>query len=240
MTTNSSDTLGSSSGGPVGGPQNNQLLQAAISNLFRGLQNQQLPQTTPPFSNNNNNTNLLQQIQWLQQQQQQQQNSIQQGNTNQLAQALLTALTANDAKPADSSSDGVSAHYSASSKTRSGSSSSGRRTVVVPCRARGMSMEHNFRVTLLRNVWAMIFLRGTEQHCTHFSLLYISDGLLSNHGRYQARRRFDLQLLRSRGQVSLLCLLQRPSRQAELSKPAHTCRWQDSPHASEHVAWTIQ
>jgi len=134
---------------------NNPMMQLALSNLLEGLQQQQQQQPIRPHHpginppGGSNNHMIYQQLQQLQQ------GAPLGGNTsNQLAQALFALrsqqqqqpITMNTTSSSGGSEKGTeqSSQYSSSTPMQSGSSSSGNGRSA-PCRARGMSMEHNFQ-----------------------------------------------------------------------------------------------
>jgi hypothetical protein len=94
-------------------------------------------------------------------------------------------------------------------------------TVIVPCRARGMPMDHNFKVCLshvaLYHIFHIFFF---SNHPIHFHVTI--DGLLCYFRRCQARRGSCLLLLclpQWRSQVPLLCPLYGSSCQEKLLSP---------------------
>lgn len=139
--------------GPV--DPNTAVMQLALSNLLGGLQNQTPQQPIATTISTPANVNLYLQLLQLHQQQQQQQQqrdiatSI--GGLNPLSQALWAAIVSqqqpNMLSEYSSETDASGRYTSGTTEGLSGSSMSDKQgRLLVPCRARGMSVEHNFQV----------------------------------------------------------------------------------------------
>ncbi len=132
------------------GHQSFPMMQLALSNLLRSIQNQTMQQHQSPALITGNNIALYQQLLQIQQQNV----AAPLGGNNELNQALLTVVasqqqTSNKHSDHSSEHDVSQRHISSSSGPSVSSSTEKRRTMVVPCRARGMSVEHNFQVRKL-------------------------------------------------------------------------------------------